>query len=84
MASRGQPDGFSLAAKSCAPVKKDRVALANLALAIGATWVEPGGGDEVSASDARTLDDCISQRSNGIVPHELCKERQFALLLRGA
>ena len=81
MASRAQPDDFTLTAKSCASVKKDRVALANLASAVGAAWVEPGGGDEVSASDARTLGDCVSQRSNGIVPHELRKERQFALLL---
>jgi hypothetical protein len=44
-------------------------------------WVEPGGGDEVCASDPRALGDCISQRSNGIVPHELRKERQFALVL---
>jgi hypothetical protein len=44
-------------------------------------WVEPGGGDEVRASDPRALGDCISQRSNGIVPHELRKERQFALVL---
>ena len=44
-------------------------------------WVEPGGGDEVSTSDTRALGDCIRQRSNGIVPHELRKERQFALLL---
>jgi hypothetical protein len=84
MARRGQPDDISLAAKSCASVKKDRVALANLAAAVDAAWVEPGGGDEVSASDARTLGDRISQRSNRIVPHELCKERQFALLLGGA
>jgi hypothetical protein len=80
MARRGQPDDVSLAAKSCASVKKDRVALAKLASAVG-TWVEPGGGDEVCASDARTLGDRISQRSNGIVPHELRKELQFALLL---
>jgi hypothetical protein len=44
-------------------------------------WVEPGGGDEVSTSDTRALGDCIRQRSNGIVPHELRKERQFALVL---
>jgi hypothetical protein len=79
MARRGQPDDVSLAAKSCASVKK--IALANSASAVGATWVEPGGGDEVCASDTRALGDCISQRSNRIVPHELRKELQFALLL---
>jgi hypothetical protein len=52
-----------------------------LASAVDATWVEPGGGDEVRASNAGALCDRISQRSNGIVPHELRKERQFALLL---
>jgi hypothetical protein len=44
-------------------------------------WVEPGGSDEVSTSDTRALGDCIRQRSNGIVPHELRKERQLALVL---
>ena len=81
MARRGQPNDVILAAKSCASVKTDRVALANLASAVDAAWVEPGGGDEVSASDARTLGDRIGQRSNRIVPHELSKERQFVLLL---
>ena len=81
MARRGQLDASTLAAKSCASVKKDRVAPANLASAVLAARVEPGRGDEVCASGARTLGDCISQRSNGIVPHELRKERQFALLL---
>jgi hypothetical protein len=36
MAGRGQLDASTLAAKSCASVKKDRVALANLASAVGA------------------------------------------------
>ncbi len=53
------------------------------ASAIAAAGGEPGGGDEVFASDAGALGDCVSQRSNGIVPHELRKERQLALLLLG-
>jgi hypothetical protein len=59
MASRGQPIAFTLAAESCASVKKDCAAPANSASAVGAAWVEPGGGDEVSASDTRALRDCI-------------------------
>ena len=81
MWGRSQPDALTLAAESCASVKKNCVAPANFVSAVGATWVEPGRGDEVSASDAGTLGDRVSQRSDGIVPHELRKERQFGFLL---
>ena len=59
MASRGQPDALTLAANSCASVKEDCVAPANLASPVGASWIKPGGGDEVSAWDSGTLGDCI-------------------------
>ena len=65
MASRGQPDALTLAAESCASVNEDCVALANSASPVDAAWVEPGGGDEIFASDARALGDRIRQRSNG-------------------
>jgi hypothetical protein len=80
LASR-QPNTLTLAAESCASVKKTCAALAKFVSAVDATGVEPGGGDEVSASDAGTLGDRVSQRSDGIVPHELRKERQFGFLL---
>jgi hypothetical protein len=57
---------------------------ADAASAAGATRPEAGFGDEVSASNAGTLGDCIRQRRDGIVAHELRKERQLALLLGGA
>jgi hypothetical protein len=80
MASRGQPDAFILAAESCASVKKDCVALASSA-SVGAVWVKPGRGNEISAADAHALGERACQRSDGIVPHELRKERQFGFLL---
>jgi hypothetical protein len=58
----------------------DCIALASSA-SVGAVGVKPSRGNEISAADAHAPGERARQRSDGIVPHELRKERQFGFIL---